>query len=213
MTWGRTRIKICGIRDEASLEAACAAGADAVGLMFVRASPRFVEPETGFALMSRLPPMVTAVGVFADASVDEFTDIEERCPTPVVQLHGLESIDTVRRCGPGVIKGLRFDPDTIADELARWDALDEVEAILVDGSAGGEGLAFDWPRLADAAQTLRTPLIVAGGLTPETVGEAIRAVRPFAVDVSSGVERERGVKDPALMRAFCDAVRAADAQR
>ena len=211
MGYARTRVKICGIRDEAALDAAVEAGADAIGLMFVRTSVRHIEPERGYTLMSRLPPMVTAVGVLADASVEGFSAIEEVCPTPVVQLHGRESEETVRRCGPGVIKGIVFDGETIASELARWGAIEEVEAILVDGSAGGEGASFAWERLAEAAQGVRTPIIVAGGLTPENVGEAIRAVRPFAVDVSSGVESSRGVKDPARMRAFCAAVRAADA--
>lgn len=206
----RTRIKICGIRTAEIAQAAVEAGADAVGFMFVRSSPRAIDPDDAAAIMWGLPPMVTTVGVFMNASVDAFADIEERCPTHYAQLHGNEDVPTVRACGPA-IKAVRYDAATIRSELERWDALDEVDAILVDGSAGGEGASFDWPGLKAAMVGVGTPIILAGGLTPENVGHAIRAVRPFAVDVSSGVERERGVKDPALIEAFCKAVRQADA--
>jgi phosphoribosylanthranilate isomerase len=206
----RTRIKICGIRTSEIARAAVEAGADAVGFMFVRNSPRAIDPEEAAAIMWTLPPMVTTVGVFMNASVDTFADIEEACPTHYAQLHGSEDVPTVRACGPA-IKAVRYDPATIRAELRRWDALDEVDAILVDGSAGGEGTTLDWAGLKAALEGVATPIILAGGLTPQNVGEAIRAVRPFAVDVSSGVERDRGVKDPALIEAFCRAVQAADA--
>lgn len=205
----RTRIKICGIRTPEAAAAAVDAGADALGFMFVRSSVRHIEPADAAAIMWGLPPMVTTVGVFMNASVDTFADIEEECPTHLVQLHGNEDESTVRACGPA-IKAVRFDPATIRRDLDRWDAIDEVDAILVDGSTGGEGVTLDWKSLADAAQGIRTPIILAGGLTPDNVAEAIRVVRPFAVDVSSGVERERGVKDPSLIAAFCEAVSDAD---
>lgn len=206
----RTRIKICGITDEEALFAACDAGADAVGFVFHPKSRRFIEPEDAFELVSFLPPFVSSIGLFVDASVDRFSDIEELCPTDRVQLHGSESEDVVRRCGPGVIKAVKFDPATIEKELSRWHEIDEVDAILVDGSAGGEGVAFDWTALAKVKSATSKPLILAGGLTPENVGDAIRAVRPFAVDVSSGVESAPGEKSRELMVKFCDAVRRAD---
>jgi phosphoribosylanthranilate isomerase len=109
-----------------------------------------------------------------------------------------------------VIKAVRFEPATIVEELDRWDAIEEVAAILVDGSAGGHGESFEWSSLTPHLERTSKPIVLAGGLTPANVGDAIRAVRPFAVDVSSGVERERGVKDPELIRQFCEAVRAAD---
>ena len=112
--------------------------------------------------------------------------------------------------GPDVIKAVRFDPATIAAELERWGALDEVAAILIDGSAGGLGVAFDWSQLAPHLESCPKEIILAGGLTPDNVGSAIRACHPWAVDVSSGVERAKGAKDPALIEAFCDAVREAD---
>ena len=143
--------------------------------------------------------------------MDAFCDIEETCPTTLSQLHGNEPEQVVRQCGPGVIKAVRFEESSIRDDLARWGALEEVDAILVDGGAG-DGKAFDWGSLhAALAETgISTPIVLAGGLTPENVGEAIRAVRPYAVDISSGVEREAGVKDASLIAAFCDAVREAD---
>lgn len=207
----RTRIKICGVRDARTISAAADAGADAVGFVFVGRSPRYIAPEQAWPLVAAMPPFLTSVGLFQDAHVEAFSDIEQRCPTALSQLHGDESERVVRECGPGVIKSVRFDPDTIERQLRRWAAIDEVDAILVDGSAGGEGVAFDWTALAPAAANLGKPVILAGGLTPDNVAEAIASLRPYAVDVSSGVERERGVKDTGLIHAFCDAVRAADA--
>ena len=205
----RTRIKICGVRTPEIALAAVDAGADAIGFMFVRNSVRAISPEAAAEIMWSLPPMITTVGVFMNASVDTFADIEEQCPTHYAQLHGNEDEPTVRACGPA-IKAIRYHPDTIRADLERWDAIDEVDAILVDGGGGGEGVSFDWSGLAKAAEGIATPIILAVGLTPDNVGEAIRAVRPYAVDVSSGVERERGEKDPALIEAFCEAVRQAD---
>lgn len=209
---GRTRIKICGLRDESAVEAAVEAGADAVGFVLVEGSPRFIEPEAAGALMMLLPPMVTAVGVVADLSVDDFCDIEQRFPAPLMQLHGSENPKTAAACGPGVIKGIRFSPATIEADIARWNAVDEVDAILIDGSAGGEGTAFDWNALTPYAGAIEKPLFLAGGLTPGNVPEAIALLRPYAVDVSSGVESAPGVKDAARIAAFCQAVRRADAQ-
>lgn len=206
----RTRIKICGIKDQEHALAAAEAGADAVGFMFYRESPRFVSPEDARAIMDVLPPMVSTVGVFVNASIEKFCDCEEICPTNYVQLHGTEDQEMVRQCGPWLIRAVRYDPATIRADLATWDAIDEVDAILVDGSLGGQGQALDWQGLSEAIQGVRTPIYLAGGLSPENVGEAIRIVRPYGVDVSSGVEKERGVKDAGLIRAFCDAVREAD---
>lgn len=207
----RTRIKICGITEEEGLFAAADAGADAVGFVFHPKSRRFIEPDDAFELIGMLPPFVSSVGLFVDASVDRFSDIEEVCPTDLSQLHGNESEQVVRDCGPKVVKAVRFDAATIERELKRWDAIDEVDAILVDGSAGGAGETFDWNALAKVKGATNKPLIIAGGLTHENVGEAIRVARPYGVDVSSGVESEPGEKDRALIEKFCEAVRRADA--
>lgn len=191
--------------------AAAEAGADAVGFVFVEGTPRSVAPDAAFEIMAVLPPFVSTVGLLRNASLDQFLEVEQSCPTTMTQLHGTEPEKLVRDCGPGVIKAVRYDGATIAAELDRWAGVDEVDAILIDGSDGGEGRAFDWASVAPLVEKLAKPCIVAGGLTPENVGEAIRTLRPWAVDVSSGVERKPGVKDPALIEAFCRAVREADA--
>jgi phosphoribosylanthranilate isomerase len=207
----RTRIKVCGVRDLETALAALGAGADTLGFVFVKGSPRFIAPESAWGIIRELPPMHTTVGLTAGASVESFSRIERACPTDYGQLHGDESEEVVRACGPRVIKAVRFDAATIGAELRRWGAVAEVDAILVDGSAGGMGERFDWSALAAVSGECVKPIVLAGGLTATNVGGAIRAVRPWAVDVSSGVERERGVKDAGMIREFCAAVRAADA--
>lgn len=211
----RTRIKICGVRDIETGIVCAEAGADAVGFVFVKASPRAITPDEAFEIQASLPPFVSTVALFKNASIDFFCDAEETCPTTLVQLHGDESDQVIKQCGPNLIKAVKFDGATIARELARLEGIDEVDAVLVDGSAGGEGKSFDWGELKKQLEAieggLSKPLIVSGGLTPENVGEAIRVLRPYCVDVSSGVERAPGVKDAGLIDAFCAAVRKADA--
>lgn len=209
----RTRIKVCGIKDETSAQVAAEAGADAIGFILVPKLPRTIEPEQAAAIMYGLPPMVNSVGVIRDLSVDQFADLEQRCPCELMQLHGDEPDKTVAACGPGVIKAFRFDSQSIVGELRRWSRLPEVSAILVDGSAGGAGETFEWNLLADALKSVQLPkpIILAGGLNPDNVGEAIRACQPWAVDVSTGVESAPGVKDHGAIRAFCQAVQNADA--
>lgn len=210
MTARRTRIKICGVRTPDAALAAAGAGADAVGLVFVPGSPRVVDPAGAWGIIQSLPPFITTVGLFRNASVDDYLDAEQQCPTDFGQLHGDEPEEVVRACGPRVIKAVRFDSATIERDLERWSAIDEVDALLVDGADGGQGVTLDWKALARAAHACTKPLILAGGLTPRNVGEAVRTVRPYAVDVSSGVESSPGVKDAAKIEAFCKAVREGD---
>lgn len=212
----RTRIKICGIQDIESAHAACDAGADAIGFIFASGSPRLIDPDTAFEIMMRLPPLVQTVSVTRDLSVDAFSELEQMCPTNLSQLHGSESERTVRACGPNVVKAFKFDEVVIDTQLSRWGAVEEVDAVLIDGSEGGTGTTLDWAALADHLAKARQngfdkPVFLAGGLDPDNVTEAIRVVRPFAVDVSSGVESAPGVKDLGAIRAFGAAVRAADA--
>ncbi|QOJ00563.1 MAG: phosphoribosylanthranilate isomerase [Phycisphaeraceae bacterium] len=206
---GRTRVKICGVKDTDAAVAAAEAGADAVGFVFVRSSARYVEPDEAAEIMMSLPPMVSTVGVFMNASAEAYADIEEACPTTHAQLHGSEDEGLVSQCGPAV-KAVRFMPESIAGELARWGACEDVEAILIDSPTPGEGVPFRWEDLVPHVAGLEKPWILAGGLTPGNVGEAVRVLRPYAVDVSSGVERARGEKDTGLIEAFCEAVRRAD---
>ncbi|MEM9372364.1 MAG: phosphoribosylanthranilate isomerase [Planctomycetota bacterium] len=207
----RTRVKVCGITNPDDAAVAVELGADAIGFVFVANTPRYTEPEEAAAIMHALPPFVTAVGVVRDLDVDAFCEIEQRCPCPLMQLHGKETEKTVAMCGPGVIKAFKYEGATIRSQLDRWAKIDEVDALLIDGSDGGAGEAFDWSELAGHLDGYDDkPVIVAGGLDPENVAEAIRTLRPYAVDVSSGVESEPGRKDPARLSAFMQAVRRAD---
>lgn len=207
----RTRIKICGITSLDDAMCAVNAGADAIGFVFVEKTPRWIDPERALTILEALPPMVTAVGVFRDPSLEWFMDVLDACPTRAVQVHGRKLTPQLAQAmSPGLIRALKFEAETIGDELERWSTADGVEMMLVDGSAGGEGTAFDWAALAAAKDRCSVPMIVAGGLTPESVGDAVRTVRPFAVDVSSGVEASPGKKDHDAVRALCAAVRAAD---
>lgn len=204
----RTRIKICGIRTYEEALAAGEAGADAVGLNFIRGSSRFVEPAEAWKIVSNLPPLVSSVGIFANASLDTFSDIEEVCPTAYSQLQGTEVETLVSECGPNAIKGIRFD-ENIERELQRWDRLAEVDAILIELPVvvpGPEQLA----ELARQIAAIAKPVFLGGSLTPENVGAVVRAVHPYGVDVTSGVEKEPGVKDVGLIQAFCRAVQQAD---
>lgn len=211
----RTRVKICGIRTLDAALHASACGADMIGFVFVAGSPRAIEPAEAEPIMASVPPGVTCVGVIRDRTTDGFYEAVERCPCELWQPHGSETDATLREYGGGLVRGLRFDPSTIDRELDRFAAHDAVGAVLVDGSAGGGGEALDWSGLARALDRtgFGKPVFLAGGLTAANAREAIDAVRPWAVDVSSGVESSPGVKDPRKIESFCRAVREADAAR
>ncbi len=217
----RTRIKICGVRDPDTARAAVDAGADAVGLVFVERSPRFVTPGDAAAIVRQLPACVEPVGLFADHSVADVLDAVRTAGLRTVQLHGREGPGFANRLdGLRVVKAIAFEEGHVAERLQPWrEARTPLAALLLDTPpegplTGGTGHAFDWDALArllrDGAFRGLPPLFLAGGLTPGNVADAIRTVRPFAVDVSSGVESSRGVKDPAKIAAFCQAVHAAD---
>jgi phosphoribosylanthranilate isomerase len=207
----RTRIKVCGITTPDDAAMAIDAGADAIGFVFVEDSPRYIDPDDAAAILDALPPFVTGVGVTRDLSVDDFSELEFRCPCPVMQLHGKENEKTVTACGP-CIKAFKYDPATIRSQLDRWEKVEAVDALLIDGSDGGQGETLDWHALADhLGDDYDKLIILAGGLHPNNVAEAIRAVRPWAVDVSSGVESAPGAKDPDKLAAFVRSVREADA--
>jgi phosphoribosylanthranilate isomerase len=200
----RTRIKICGITSVDMALAAADAGADAIGLVFVPQSPRYVLPGTAQRISKALPPLISAVGVFVNPSDPDLHNWRGSW----VQMHGQESEQQLARVAVSrrIIKGMRFN----AAEIRRWQKCPHVSGLLIDGSEGGLGEGFRHHDLAAMMANLSTPVILAGGLTPQNVGQAIREVRPFGVDVSSGVETSRGVKNAALIREFCAAVREAD---
>ena len=201
------RIKICGITRIEDALAAVAAGADAIGLVFYAKSPRAVTPAQAKAIVAALPPFVTSVGLFVDMPRDELKQLLAEVPLDLLQFHGDESPEDCAGHGRPFIKALRVKPgDDVAAAIARYP---EAAGILLDtyvpGTPGGTGEAFDWslvPR--DAAK----PVVLAGGLTPENVGDAVRQVRPYAVDVSGGVEASKGIKDAAKIKAFIQRARA-----
>lgn len=205
---GRTRVKICGLRTERDVLAAVEAGADAVGFVFVQSSPRYIEPEAAADLVCLLPPFVESVGLFANEKAMDVCDAAGEACVGFVQLHGHEDLKCVERVREefAVIKAIQFDDEA----MRQWAKTADIDMLLVDGSEGGQGATFDWDALAAQRHSIKAPLMLAGGLTPDNVVEAIRRLRPYAVDVSSGVESERGVKDPELIRQFCAAVRMAD---
>ncbi|MDG1837952.1 MAG: phosphoribosylanthranilate isomerase [Phycisphaerales bacterium] len=201
---GPTRIKICGITTFEQIDEAAAAGADAIGLVQVAGSPREVSPTLAAELCAATPTEVTPITLLVNAAEPA---VQDR-PCDWVQLHGDEdgaATKQAARRGP-VIRAISFEN---RDAILKWDRCEAVTRLLIDSHHGGSGVAFDHAAFAEFADSLRTPWILAGGLTPETVADAITCLHPWGVDVSSGVESSRGVKDLAKIAAFCEAVRTA----
>ena len=193
------RVKICGIKRLEDALAAVDAGADAIGLNFWRPGRRYIAPEIARVIARALPPFVTRVGVFADEDAETIRKIAELCGLDALQLHGSESPEFCRQFDRPVIKGVKVGGPQSIEGLARYS----VAAFLLDahvpGEMGGTGRAFEWGLAVRAKEA--GPVILSGGLTPENVGEAIRAATPYAVDAATGVETG-GQKDPAKIRAF-----------
>ena len=200
-----TRVKICGItRLEDALEAV-RLGADALGFNFWPGSKRFIAPADARRIIAALPPLVVTVGVYVDPSHDEAEAAAAISGVQVMQLHGDERPEACRAFQRPVVKALRVAGPEVLEQLARYAGL---AGILLDAASpgyGGSGATFDWSIAREAAR--RVPLLLAGGLTPDNVGEAIRAVHPWAVDVASGVESSPGVKDPDRMARFIRAAK------
>ena len=211
---GRTRIKICGLKRASDVDAAVQAGADAIGFVFYPPSPRAVTPSMAAQLISRLPAGVDAVGLVVNPTNAEFAAIQAIAPITLWQFHGDESQSDCQRLSSGQpwMKAARignhfpFNNFSLQYRLANAFLLDA----LVDGYGGG-GIPFDWhgiPRLWASENAPR--VVLSGGLNASNVGEAIARLHPCAVDVSSGVESSKGIKDPALIVDFIQAVRATD---
>ena len=196
-------IKICGIQSAEMAAVAVGAGADAIGLVIeVPGSPRNLSFDEAEAIAATLPPRIMKIAVVRDSD----PEIAARWRATWFQLHGVEDEQTVACFArtKHVMRGFRFD----VEQVRRWDACPDVDILLVDGSTGGAGEAFRHEQLAELMPQITKPVVLAGGLTPDNVADAIATVRPFAVDVSSGVESAPGVKDGDLIRRFCAAVRA-----
>jgi phosphoribosylanthranilate isomerase len=204
-----TAVKICGITRVEDGHAAALAGAHAIGLVFHPASVRCVTPERARAIVQRLPPFVTAVGLFVDAPAERVHQILQEVPLQLLQFHGAETPDYCRAFPVPYIKAVRVKAGVDLLQCAGRYAL--AKGLLLDacveGVAGGTGESFDWDLIPPA---IPLPIVLAGGLTPGNVGAAVRRVRPWAVDVSSGVEREKGIKDAAAIAAFIRGARDAD---
>lgn len=198
------RVKICGITrlEDALLSARL--GADAIGLNFWPGSKRYLPPAAAREITRRLPPLVTAVGVFVNPTRDEVLRAAEASGITVAQLHGDESPELCASLPLPVLKAIRVTGPEALAALASY----EVQGFLLDAAApgyGGSGTTFDWSLAAEVAQAV--PVLLAGGLGPENVAEAVRLVSPFGVDVASGVESAPGVKDPEKLRRFIAAAK------
>ena len=208
MTKGKTRIKICGITRIEDGLAAAAAGADAIGLVFYPKSARYVLPDQAAAIVAALPPFVDVVGLFVNATSEFVHETLARVPIGLLQFHGDEDETYCRQFDRPYMKAARVRPEL---DLVQYAAsFQTARALLLDAFVdgyGGAGQVFDWNLIPDK---LSRPIVLSGGLDPENVTDAIRRVRPAAVDVSSGVEFAKGVKDHAKIAAFIAGVRNAD---
>jgi phosphoribosylanthranilate isomerase len=206
----RTRIKICGLTREADVHAAVEAGADAVGFMLWAGSARAVNIERAAELARGLPPFVTPVCVFVNASPEHIALAVQALPHALLQFHGDESPADCRAPGRPYLRAVRMRPGLalLDSALAHAGAM----ALLLDADHqgyGGGGKAFDWSLIPS---NVPLPVVLSGGLSPANVIDGVMRVRPWAVDVSSGVEAAKGLKDARLIREFCEAVREADAR-
>ncbi|MBF0612878.1 MAG: phosphoribosylanthranilate isomerase [Magnetococcales bacterium] len=199
------RVKVCGITSIDDGLAAVEAGADAIGLVFYPPSPRHVSPQEAAEIVAAMPPFVTVVGLFVNMPALEIGQIVRHCRLEHIQLHGDESPEECRNLPVRVIKAVRVASPEDLLGLDRYP----VEALLLDakvkGLYGGSGQRFDWHMIESTK--LPKPVILAGGLEPDNVAQAVSLVRPYAVDVSSGVERAPGIKDFHKMVAFIQAAR------
>ena len=200
----RTRIKICGITSIEDASAAVAAGADALGFVFYEQSPRFVSIVKAEKIIRDLPPFVSVVGLFVNAEQNYIDEVVQKCGLDVIQLHGDESPVTCMRQHKPVIKAVAVQGKEDLEKIASYNCTVLLDAKAPLGVHGGTGTSFDWS-LLKGLQTKRS-LILAGGLKPKNIEEALGLEHWYAVDVSSGVELEKGVKDHAKMKHFCDYV-------
>ncbi|HEX7055374.1 MAG TPA: phosphoribosylanthranilate isomerase [Burkholderiales bacterium] len=208
----RTRIKICGITRPDDARAVAEAGADAIGLVFYPKSPRYLSVERAVEIRDALPPFVQTVALFVNADAAQVAQVLGRVRPALLQFHGEETAQFCARFGMPYVKACRVQPGAAAQArlLEYLRPFSSAAAWLLDSYVeeyGGVGERFDW---SIVPRRLERPLILSGGLAPDNVAEAIRRVRPWGVDVSSGVESAKGIKDPARVAAFIAEVRNAD---
>lgn len=209
----RTRIKICGLTRIDDAVCAANAGADAIGLIFYEASPRSVTIEQAALISSALAPFVSTVALFVNAAPQAVDEVIAKVRPSMLQFHGDEDASDCRRYGVPFLKAIRVGTAMTADDLLEYASkFKDARALLLDtlstGVYGGSGECFDWRVIPDA---IRHRVVLSGGLRPDNVAAAIRVIRPWAVDVSSGVEVQKGVKDHAKISRFIEEVKNADA--
>jgi phosphoribosylanthranilate isomerase len=216
----RTRIKICGLSRAEDLQAAIEAGADAIGLVFYPGSPRYVAPEQAARLLAAVPPYITTVGLFVNATPEQVAAVVAVAPVSALQFHGDETPDLCRRAAEAVnrpfTRALRIAPGATAADLLKYEQDYRAAGALFSGvlldtwvdEFGGSGKVFDWSLIPEE---LAHRAVLSGGLNAHNVTDAVLRVRPYAVDVSSGVEQAKGIKDAAKIREFITRVQAADA--
>lgn len=204
-----TKVKICGITSAEDAAAAVDAGADALGFVFYRKSPRFIEPTVARQIIANLPPLVMPVGVFVNEAQSVVRNLMDECGLALAQLHGNESATYCQELGRPILKALRVKDRSAFLALAEFRGRAGVRGFVLDAFSdqafGGTGQVIDWHIAAEVARA--ASILLAGGLTPDNVEKAIQAVQPYGVDVSSGVELAPGKKDHEKMRAFIRAVR------
>jgi phosphoribosylanthranilate isomerase len=205
----RTRVKICGITRTEDAIAAITAGADAIGLVFYPPSPRAVTITQAAQIVKGLPPFVTVVGLFVNPTQDELSETLAAVRLDILQFHGDETPQMCQASGRPYLKAVRMRPDVDLLDLDKQFA--SASGLLLDsyqkGVPGGTGETFEWQRIPDS---LRSRIILAGGLSPDNVESAIRTVTPYAVDVSGGVEQSKGIKDHKKIKAFMRGVERAN---
>lgn len=203
------KVKVCGITNAEDAWTAVEAGADALGFIFYKQSPRYVVPAVASRIIAELPPLIVTVGVFVNEGMATVRSIMDTCGLAMAQLHGDENASYCHELSRPSMKALRLKDRGSLLALAEYQGRGGVRGFVLDTfselACGGTGQVTDWALAADVAKSTR--ILLAGGLTPDNVTEAIRAVRPYGVDVSSGVEAAPGKKDPAKIRAFLEAVR------
>jgi phosphoribosylanthranilate isomerase len=203
------KIKICGITNPEDAALAVSAGADALGFVLYRQSPRFVEPKVVRAITGSLPPFILPIGVFVNEDAAVVRELVDECGLALAQLHGDETAAYCQSLRRPAIKALRVRDRGTFLAMAEFQGRANVRGFLIDAFSeegyGGTGLTVDWLLAAEAARS--APILLAGGLTPANVADAIQRVRPYGVDVSSGVEARPGKKDPAKVKAFIETAR------